>query len=324
LTKFILIVSTIFFTKTLQGQTLSPIVAAGSIVNAWTQGSVRSTEKPFDLAIQGKGFFVLQQSNGEHAFSRYGEMSLNSEGFLVHSASQNIVLGYCGANLESINLSRFAQDTDGSVVKSFTTELDGTIVAFYANGTVHKTCSIALAIFQNSSKLERIQHILKATHNSGRAAIGVPLQDGRGSIFGASLEMLDEPLYRLNIISPNTDRVAVEMEKAHLAMEQWGKQKTLFYIFELKMNQNDLEQIEKAEASSGEKIQRLVAAMAQKPPQMSQQEYDQGIRDALDEEEAVFQDIAGLNGLEEAKKFREAFNKNLLGNFGTSINITGF
>ncbi len=114
------------------------------------------------------------------------------------------------------------------------------------------------------------------------------------------------------------------MEKAHLAMEQWVKQKTLFYIFELKMNQNDLEQIEKAEASSGEKIQRLVAAMAQKPPQMSQQEYDQGIRDALDEEEAVFQDIAGLNGLEEAKKFREAFNKNLLGNFGTSINITGF
>ncbi len=139
--------STIFFTKTLQGQALSPIVAAGSIVNAWTQGSVRSTEKPFDLSIQGKGFFVLQQLNGEHAFSRYGEMSLNSEGFLVHSASQNIVLGYCGANLEPINLSRFAQNTDGSVVKSFTTEIDGTIAAHYTNGTVHKTCSIALAIF---------------------------------------------------------------------------------------------------------------------------------------------------------------------------------
>ena len=140
MTKFFLIVSAIFFAKALLAQTLSPIVVAGSIVNAWTQGSVRSTEKPFDLAIQGKGFFVLQQSNGEHAFSRYGEMSLNSEGFLVHSASQNTVLGYCGANLEPINLSRFAQNTDGSVVKSFTTKLDGTIAALYANVTLHKTC----------------------------------------------------------------------------------------------------------------------------------------------------------------------------------------
>jgi len=72
-------------------QHLSPIVAAGSIVNAWTQGSVRSTEKPFDLSIQGKGFFVLKQSDGEHVFSRYGEMSLNSEDFFWFTVQVRIL-----------------------------------------------------------------------------------------------------------------------------------------------------------------------------------------------------------------------------------------
>ena len=114
------------------------------------------------------------------------------------------------------------------------------------------------------------------------------------------------------------------MEKARIAMERWVKQKTLFYIFELKMNQNDLERLEKAEAISGEKIQRLVAAMAQKPPHISQQELHQRLWDIRNEEEATFQDIAGQNGLEEAKKFREDFNNKLFVNFGTSISITGF
>lgn len=314
----------IFFPKTIKAETIQPIVAAGSIINAWTQGSVRSTKKPFDLAIQGKGFFVLKQSNDQYAFSRYGEISLNSQGFLVQSASQNIVIGYCGPNLEPIDLSRFEKDTDGSVVTSFSTELDGTITARYENGTEHKTCTVALALFRNSSKLERSRHILKATTNSGSAVIGVPLQDGRGSIYTASLEMLEESLYRLNIKDPNTDRVAMEMEKARLAMEQWGKKKTLFYIFELKINRKDLERIEKAAGRSGEKIQRLVEARAQKPPHISQKDYDQGIRAAMDEEEATFLEVAGPSGLEEAKKFRDAFNKNLFGNFGTSINITGF
>ena len=314
----------IFFPKTLLAEAVSPIVVAGSIINAWTQGSIRSTAKPFDVAIQGKGFFVLKQSNGEHVFSRYGEMGLNSEGFLVHSASKNIVLGYCGADLEPIDLSRFAKDTGGSVVKSFTTELDGTIMASYENGSEHKTCTVALALFRNSSKLERSRHILKETINSGSAAVGVPTREGRGSIFGASLELLEEQLYRLNIKSPNTDSVAVEMEKVQLAMEQWNKQKTLFYIFDLKMDRDDLERLEIAVGRSGEKIQRLVAAREQKPPHISQKDYDQGIRAAMDEEEATFLDVAGPSGLEEAKKFRDAFNKNLFVNFGTSINITGF
>jgi hypothetical protein len=53
-------------------------------------------------------------------------------------------------------------------------------------------------------------------------------------------------------------------------------------------------------------------------------DYDQGIRAAMIEEQATFLDIAGQSGLEDAKKFRTAFNKNLFVNFGTSINITGF
>jgi hypothetical protein len=114
------------------------------------------------------------------------------------------------------------------------------------------------------------------------------------------------------------------MEKVQLAMDQWDKQKTLFYIFDLKMDRDDLDRLEKAAGRRGEKIQRLVAAMTQKPSKISQKDYDQGVRAAMDEEEANFLNIAGQSGLEEAKKFRESFNRNLFFNFGTSINITGF
>ena len=149
-------------------------------------------------------------------------------------------------------------------------------------------------------------------------------REGRGTIYGASLELLEEQLYRLNIKSPNSAKVAVEMEKAQLALDQWINQKTLFYIFDLNVDRDDLDRLEKAAGRSGEKILRFVAAITQKPSQISQKDYDQGGRAAMNEEQATFLDIAGQSGVEEAKKFRAAFNKNLFVNFGTSINITGF
>jgi flagellar hook protein FlgE len=68
----------------------------GSMPALFTQGSVSPTGVPTDVAIQGGGFFVVQNSNGVTDYTRAGDFSeLNN--YLVTSSGQQ-VLGYPAAN----------------------------------------------------------------------------------------------------------------------------------------------------------------------------------------------------------------------------------
>ena len=70
--------------------------AVSSIASPFTQGSVDSTGVSTDVAIQGPGFFVLQQ-NSKLVYSRAGNFSVNSKGALVNSDGGQ-VLGYPAVN----------------------------------------------------------------------------------------------------------------------------------------------------------------------------------------------------------------------------------
>ena len=48
-----------------------------------TAGSMRQTDNPLDLAIEGSGFFVLQDEEGKDFLTRNGSFALNKEGFVV-------------------------------------------------------------------------------------------------------------------------------------------------------------------------------------------------------------------------------------------------
>ncbi len=64
----------------------------GSMPSMFTQGSVSSTGVPTDVAIQGNGFFVVQQ-NGVTSYTRAGNFSVDKNNFLVTADGQQ-VLGY--------------------------------------------------------------------------------------------------------------------------------------------------------------------------------------------------------------------------------------
>jgi flagellar hook protein FlgE len=70
---------------------LGTTVAA--IMADFTEGTVSNTSTTTDMAIQGNGFFIIQQSDGSYAYTRDGEFTLNSNNQLV-TASGNLVLGY--------------------------------------------------------------------------------------------------------------------------------------------------------------------------------------------------------------------------------------
>jgi flagellar hook protein FlgE len=68
-------------------------VEVGSMPALFTQGSISATGVPTDVAIQGDGFFAVQNSSGVIDYTRAGDFSTDANNFLVTSAGQQ-VLGY--------------------------------------------------------------------------------------------------------------------------------------------------------------------------------------------------------------------------------------
>ena len=59
----------------------------------FTQGTIQTTGGPLDAAIQGNGFFVVQDAAGTTSYTRDGSFSLNSSGQLVTSTG-DLVQGW--------------------------------------------------------------------------------------------------------------------------------------------------------------------------------------------------------------------------------------
>jgi flagellar hook protein FlgE len=63
----------------------------------FSQGSITTTGQPYDAAIQGSGFFVVQDTLGQQAFTRDGSFELSKDGdLLTHSGA--FVQGWNGLN----------------------------------------------------------------------------------------------------------------------------------------------------------------------------------------------------------------------------------
>lgn len=68
-------------------------VTAAATVSNFTDGHVNSTGIPSNMALAGQGFFVLSNSDGTTSYSRAGDFTENSSGYLV-SPNGEKVLGY--------------------------------------------------------------------------------------------------------------------------------------------------------------------------------------------------------------------------------------
>lgn len=60
-----------------------------AITQQFTQGSITSTSNPLDLAINGAGFFRME-NNGAPSYTRNGQFHLDKEGYLVNDAGLNL------------------------------------------------------------------------------------------------------------------------------------------------------------------------------------------------------------------------------------------
>jgi flagellar basal-body rod protein FlgF len=101
----------------LQGtdQNLSYVIDAG-LNRDFSQGGLTRTDNPFDLAINGEGWFVVQTAQGER-YTRAGEFSLNPQGQLVTQQGDQ-VLGEGGPIVFGSSETAITIASDGTISSS--------------------------------------------------------------------------------------------------------------------------------------------------------------------------------------------------------------
>src|SRR5664279_989178 len=58
-------------------------VRTGSTTRSMAQGDMVSTQNPYDVAVEGIGYFRVQRPNGDIAFTRAGNFRIDDTGRLV-------------------------------------------------------------------------------------------------------------------------------------------------------------------------------------------------------------------------------------------------
>lgn len=95
-------------------------VMIGEGYTDYSQGPLKGTENPFDLALSGEGFFTVQYTDKEEEtsvkYTRDGSFTMNTEGYLV-THDGDYVLNMSGGRIRLDPLLDFRVDTSGNVMQ---------------------------------------------------------------------------------------------------------------------------------------------------------------------------------------------------------------
>lgn len=139
------------------------------------QGSLETTNRPLDVAIEGDGFFQLQTGQGQIAYTRDGGLEISDQGVLVTSQ---------GYTLQPT----IRVPSDASSVSISKT---GVVSATRGNDQAkpEELGRIELARFVNPAGLmAQGENLYTPTAASGEAVVGFPQDDGMGRLVQGALE----------------------------------------------------------------------------------------------------------------------------------------
>lgn len=141
---------------------------------SFSQGEMRQTENPLDVAIQGNGFIQVTLSDGSYGYTRDGSLKLSADGTLVTSEGYkiepNIVIPMDATN---VNIGKTG------------------VVSVLVTGDPEpvELGQITLAKFMNPAGLENMGgNLYKQTAASGSPEINTPGQNNAGTMMQGYLE----------------------------------------------------------------------------------------------------------------------------------------
>ena len=140
----------------------------------FTQGSVLQTDNALDVAINGRGFFQVEQPDGSLSYTRDGTFQLNDQGELVTASGYRIQPGI----------------TIPDAAQSITIGIDGTVsVRLPGQSSTTQVGSLQTVDFINPVGLQPVgENLYIETASSGTAQAGTPGQNGLGALNQGALE----------------------------------------------------------------------------------------------------------------------------------------
>lgn len=153
-------------------------IGSGAKISAvrkeFTQGSPQITNNPFDLMLNGEGFFGIILSNGSVAYTRDGSFNVDATGAFVNKNGYKVFPGIVfPPGTKSVNISE-----DGKV-------------DVYLNGQIEPTnlTTIPVFTFMNPTGLKSTGgNLYRVSSASGQALQGLGGQSNAGTIQQGSLE----------------------------------------------------------------------------------------------------------------------------------------
>src|SRR5579872_1944326 len=149
-------------------------VKTSAIYRIATQGDLQSTGNPYDVAVQGAGYFQIQQPDGTNAYTRSGNFSTSAQGQLV---TQDGLLVLPGITIPN-NATSVTINTQGQVLATVA-----------GNITPQTVGQLELTVFPNPAGLNSVgSNMFLETPASGTPQTGVPGSPGYGTIQQGYLE----------------------------------------------------------------------------------------------------------------------------------------
>jgi flagellar basal-body rod protein FlgG len=149
-------------------------VKPAAVTKVFTEGDIVQTENPLDVAIMGPGFFQVIMPDGNMAYTKAGNLKLDGEGRLTTSDGYPI---------------------DPEIVipedaRQVTISETGVVSAILGDDTVSvELGNLDLADFVNEAGLIAIgRNLFRETDASGAALIGIPGNDGYGTLLQGYVE----------------------------------------------------------------------------------------------------------------------------------------
>ncbi len=140
----------------------------------FSQGDYQQTGNPFDWAIEGDGFFQIDDGNGGTAYTRAGSFKINKDGNICNS--------------EGLLLTPALNVPQGAVV--ITVDKSGQVTATDSKGVMSQIGQLQIATFINPAGLSSIgRNLYNKTDASGDASAGNPGIEGKGTLSQYFLEM---------------------------------------------------------------------------------------------------------------------------------------
>lgn len=149
-------------------------VRTAAVYRVTSQGDMNSTSNPYDLAVQGPGFFRIQQPDGTDAYTRSGNFALSPEGQIVTDKGYVVAPGIAVPQ-NALSISVNAQ---------------GQVSAQLPGQTQPQTLGqLELVRFPNEAGLNAIgDNLFLETPSSGSPQSGLPGSSGYGTIIQGFLE----------------------------------------------------------------------------------------------------------------------------------------